>query len=127
MKEMHCINCAFCSLDDVCMDEWSDRYGEDVMFEDACDRFDEEIVPGPVKMKKETVIILFLSPSCGKEEPIMNEPEPVASVNQKDISHMSDDEIREMQKQADEDFYQAAMENAPVVEVNTNIDELFKI
>ena len=40
---------------------------------------------------------------------------------------MSDEEIREMQKQADEDFYQAAMENAPVVEVNTNIDELFKL
>ena len=43
MKEMLCINCAFCSLDDVCMDAWSDRYGEDVMFEEACDRFDEEI------------------------------------------------------------------------------------
>ena len=73
------------------------------------------------------ISILFLSPSCGKEEPIMNEPEPVSSVNQKDISEMSNDEIRKMQKQADEDFYQAAMENAPVVEVNTNIDELFKI
>ena len=73
------------------------------------------------------ISILFLSPLCGKEEPIMNEPEPIASVNQKDISEMSNVEIREMQKQADEDFYQAALENDPVVEVNTNIDELFKI
>ena len=46
------------------------------------------------------ISILFLSPSCGKDEPIMNNPEPVTSLDQKDIGHMSDEEIREMQKQA---------------------------
>ena len=59
--------------------------------------------------------LLVLAPSCSKDEPevIATEAPDEKQMKTKDISHMSDDEIREMQKRADEDFYQAAMENVP--------------
>lgn len=72
--------------------------------------------------------LLVLAPSCSKDEPEATATESTAEkqVKTKDISHMSDDEIREMQKQADEDFYQAAMENAPEpIDMQAAMDSLF--
>ena len=72
--------------------------------------------------------LLVLTPSCNKDEPeaIATEATAEKLVKTKDISHMSDDEIREMQKQADEDFYQAALENAPEpIDMQAALDSLF--
>ena len=72
--------------------------------------------------------LLVLTPSCSKDEPEATATESTAEkqVKTKDISHISDDEIREMQKQADEDFYQAAMENAPEqIDMQAAMDSLF--
>ena len=72
--------------------------------------------------------LLILAPSCSKDEPEATAPESTAEnqVKTKDISHMSDDEIREMQSRADEDFYQAAMENAPEpIDMQAAMDSLF--
>ena len=72
--------------------------------------------------------LLVLAPSCSRNETETTAAEATAEkqVKTKDISHMSDDEIREMQKQADEDFYQAAMENAPEpIDMQSALDSLF--
>lgn len=72
--------------------------------------------------------LLVLTPSCSKDEPEATATEATAEkqVETKNISEMSNAEIREMQKQADEDFYQAAMENAPApIDMQAAMDSLF--
>ena len=72
--------------------------------------------------------LLVLTPSCSKDEPEATATEATAEkqAETKDISEMSNEEIREMQKQADEDFYQAAMENAPEpIDMQAAMDSLF--
>ena len=72
--------------------------------------------------------LLVLTPSCSKDEPeaIATEATAEKQVETKDISEMSNEEIREMQKQADEDFYQAAMDNAPEpIDMQAAMDSLF--
>lgn len=72
--------------------------------------------------------LLVLTPSCSKDEPEATATEATAEkqVETTNISEMSSEEIREMQKQADEDFYQAAMENAPEpIDMQAAMDSLF--